>query len=267
MATTTGFAQTVNTDRDITTASVSVTPPDPVPLIDLILSDINALLPHFNGLVSSYRLLVGAAEEIHRTPEICPDVFERAVVRFDNAGTLLDVLLELLCCKIIFSSDLLQVTGGPVDFIRHLLSCLNGEDTPCRSAQTIAGLAALRRLQSQVSSSSYCFSDHPVVCPRPPAPPSPPIAPPSIISDSDISDLVEAKVIAILNQSGLLEDSLIPVATASTGNDKDLETEIIIDLESPLDLELETEADLRFTSRLRPKHLPDMRQKKRKNCD
>lgn len=267
MATTTGFAQPVSTDHALGAASTSVTPPEPVPLIDLILSDIKALLPQFNGLVSSYRLLVGAAEEIHRTPDICPAVFERAVVRFDNAGTLLDVLLELLCCKIVFSSDLLQVTGGPVDLVRHLLSCLDGADTPCRSAQTVAGLAALRRLQNQVSSSSYCISDHPVVCPRPPAPPSLPIAPPSIISDSDISDLIETKVLAILNQSGLLRDSLVPVAAASTGDDKDLETEITTHLECPADLDLETEADLRFTSRLRPKHLPVTRQKKRKNHD
>lgn len=240
MAMTSGFAQTVSTARTSTTATTSVSSPEPVPLIDLILSDINALLPHFNGLVSSYRLLVGAAEEIHRTPEICPAVFERAVVRFDNAGTLLDVLLELLCCKIVFSSELLQVTGGPVDLVRYLLTCLEKEDSPCRSAQTVAGLAALRRLQNQLSSGSQCLPDHPVVCPRPPGSATSPSTSQSILSDSDISDLIETKLVALLDQSGLLRDNLSPVAAASTGDEKDLKTE----------------ADLRLTSRLRPKNLP-----------
>ena len=75
---------------------MSDTDQNPQPIIDLILADINAVIPNLSSLVASYRLLVGASEEIHRTPEVCPEVFERAVRRADNAGTIIDLFLELL---------------------------------------------------------------------------------------------------------------------------------------------------------------------------
>ena len=269
MPTTSSFSQTVTTANTTTTTAAVVNPLPPVPLINLILADVNAVLPNFSSLVSSYRLLVGAAEEIHRTPDICPDVFERAVRRYDNTGLLLDVLLELLCCKIVFSSNLLHVTCGPVDLVRYLLTCLDGDDSPCRSAQTVAGLAALKRLQDNFCDDKYCLPVFPVVCPRPPAPLTATVKPPETakpsLSDSDISDIIETKLISILNQSGLLTLNLVPAAAASAANEKDLETEIITDVESPVDIELETEVDLRYTSKLRPKYLPGSDKKKRRS--
>lgn len=269
MPTTSSFSQTVTTANTTTTTAAVVNPLPPVPLINLILADVNAVLPNFSSLVSSYRLLVGAAEEIHRTPDICPDVFERAVRRFDNAGLLLDVLLELLCCKIVFSSDLLKVTCGPVDIVRYLLTCLDGDDSPCRSAETVAGLAALKRLQDNFCETKYCLPDAPVVCPRPPAPPVTSAIPAestkSIFSDNDIGEIIEVKLISILNKWGLLTPKFIPAAAASAAAEKNLRTEILTDVESPVDTVLETEADVRYTSKLRPKYLPGSDKKKRRS--
>ena len=246
MPTTTTVSHTELTPTSSATTTTVTTPPQPVAVIDLILGDVNALLPNFNGLVSSYRLLVGAAEEILRTRDVCPDVFERAVRRFDNAGTLIDVLLELLCCKIVFSADLLKVTCGPVDLVRYLLTCLDGQDTPCRSAETVVGLAALRRLQDCLCGSPPCLPDSPVVCPAPPPvppPPSPPPLPP-IVEDSDIADVVETAVITNLSKPGIL---------ASTAASPVVEEA------------LETVTDLQTVSRLRHRHRAETTDKSRKN--
>ena len=69
-------------------------------IINTILADVNAIIADLQQLVSSYRLLVGAAEEIHRTPEVPHDILVRSVERFDRVGTLIDIIVELLCCKI-----------------------------------------------------------------------------------------------------------------------------------------------------------------------
>ena len=246
MPTTTTVSHTELTPTSSATTTTVTTPPQPVAVIDLILGDVNALLPNFNGLVSSYRLLVGAAEEIRRTRDVCPDVFERAVRRFDNAGTLIDVLLELLCCKIVFSADLLKVTCGPVDLVRYLLTCLDGQDTPCRSAETVAGLAALRRLQDCLCGGPPCLPDDPVVCAAPPPVP-PPISPPPlppIVEDSDIADVVETAVITGLSNPGLLGNK-----TAS----------------SVVEEALETITDLQAVSRLRRRHREESAPANRKN--
>lgn len=221
MPTTTTVSETFTTDNSSTTTSATITPLNPVALIDLILADVNAVLPNFNGLVSSYRLLVGAAEEIRRTRDVCPDVFERAVRRFDNAGTLIDVLLELLCCKIVFSSELLKVTCGPVDLVRYLLTCLDGEDTPCRSAESVVGLAALKKLQDSFCCEHYCLPDRPVVCPGPPVPPSPKPKPPTTttsVSDNDIAQVVETEILTNPGQSGIIMNTNPPPNSVSAGN-------------------------------------------------
>ena len=238
MPTTTTVSHTATSATTSDTTTTVTTPLQPVAVVDLILGDVNALLPNFNGLVSSYRLLVGAAEEIRRTRDICPDVFERAVRRFDSAGTLIDVLLELLCCKIVFSADLLKSTCGPVDLVRYLLTCLDGQDTPCRSAETVVGLAALRRLQDYLCGAPPCLPNGPVVCAAPPPVP-PPISPPPlppIVEDSDIADVVETAVITNLSKSSFLAST----ATSSVVEEA-----------------LETVTDLQTVSRLRRRHTPE----------
>lgn len=118
----------------------------PEPIVDAILADVNAIIPNFASLVSSYRLLVGSAEEIHRIPGVPEDIFIRSVERFDHAGTLIDILLELLCCKIGFSSEFLGVTCAPVDIFRLLSNKTDVTDTPYRTGEQILQLEILRRL-------------------------------------------------------------------------------------------------------------------------
>jgi hypothetical protein len=117
----------------------------PQPIINTILSDVNAVVPNFQALVASYRLLVGAAEEIHRIPNVPPDVYQRSIDRFDRTGTLIDIVNELLFCKICFSSEFLSVTCAPVDLFRLLSNSSDAADTPHRTAEQILQLEALRR--------------------------------------------------------------------------------------------------------------------------
>lgn len=142
-------------------------------IINAILGDINAVIPNFSSLVSSYRLLVGAAEEIQRTPGVPFEIYERAVIRYDRAGTLIDILLELLCCKIAFSSQFLAVTCAPIDIFSLLSDCGTVED-PCRTAEQIIILEALRQALGRPCCS--CFGPPPegITSPRPPSPPAEP---------------------------------------------------------------------------------------------
>jgi len=142
---------------------------NPQAIIDLILSDINGIIPTFSALVNAYRLLVGAAEEIQRTPNICPEVFERAVHRLDNTGTLIDVLLELLCCKIAFSSEFLRLSCAPVDLLRLLANSKDSTDPACHTAEQVLGLEILRRALSGFAKTPSCLPDQPVICPETPA--------------------------------------------------------------------------------------------------
>lgn len=164
--------------------SPTATTQNPQPIIDLLLADINGVIPNFTSLVSSYRLLVGSAEEIQRTPNVCPEVFERAVKRYDNAGLLIDVLLELLCCKILFTSELLQVSYAPIDLFRLISNPTTATDTPFHTAEQVVGLELLLKLLNRCREQCSCLPDHPVVCPDPPAPvpPPPPVTPPETAS-------------------------------------------------------------------------------------
>ncbi len=143
--TTTATATGSTTDTSSTTTSIATALPIPQRIIDTILADINAVMPNYQILVSSYRLLVGAAEEIQRTPGVPREFFERAVLRMDNAGTLIDIFLDLLLCKISFSSDFLSVTCAPVDLFRLLATCNPASDTPHRTGEQILQLELLRR--------------------------------------------------------------------------------------------------------------------------
>jgi hypothetical protein len=151
-----------------------------LPIIDTIMTDINAIIPNFSSLVSSYRLLVGATEEIEKQKKIPEDIYWRAVDRFDNAGTLIDIMLELLCCKISFSAEFLTVTCAPVDIFRLLVNPEQATDTPFHTAEEILQLEALRRLVNKTrKKTSYFECPHtkpapPAEKPTPPQTPSPP---------------------------------------------------------------------------------------------
>jgi hypothetical protein len=176
---------------------------NPQPIISLILSDINAVIPNLSSLVASYRLLVGASEEIHRTPEICPEVFERAVRRADNAGTLIDVFLELLYCKIAFSSEFLKLSCAPVDLFRLLANRNTATDIPFHTAEQVVEMEVLRRILDKCLNQNSCMPEQSVVvCPKTPPATTPETAPkPTTITkevfpESDIQE-VESVLLTI----------------------------------------------------------------------
>lgn len=160
-------------------------------IIETILADVNAIVPNFSSLVNSYRLLVGSAEEIHRIAGASPDVLARAITRFDRTGELIDILIDLLCCKIAFSSELLALTCGPVDLFRLLANRFDVADAPHMVAEEILLLEILRRAQGLARSPDACappctpsgpppftFATSYFVPPPPPPPPIPPDPPP-----------------------------------------------------------------------------------------
>ena len=126
-------------------------PTNPQSIINLILADINAIMPNLQSLVASNRLLVGSAEEIHRTPNVPPEIFQRALDRVDRSGILIDILIELLLCKIPYSSEFLSVTSAPVDIFRLLSNASDAADTPHRTAEQIIQLEALRQILEKSS--------------------------------------------------------------------------------------------------------------------
>ncbi|CQR72662.1 hypothetical protein SOV_00500 [Sporomusa ovata DSM 2662] len=171
-------------------------------IINTILGDITGVIPNFSSLVSSYRLLVGSAEEIQRTPGVPFEIFERAVIRFDRAGTLIDILLELLCCKIAFSSQFLAVTCAPVDIIRLLANCGTLEDDSCRTAEQIVILELLRQVLDHHCHDNSCFGPPPEgITPSTPPPPTPvkKKTEPLIDSDLESTNELETEVTPVAN--------------------------------------------------------------------
>lgn len=180
--------ETTTTGTTTTTCTTNIQNSQ-ISIINLILSDINAVLPNFNTLVSSYRLLVGSAEEISRTPDVCRDVYIRSVKRFDDCGTLIDILLELLCCKIAFSAQFLQLTAGPVDLFRLLGNCNNEcKDTGFTTAEDVLKLEVLRQALCKAGFISDCLPKDREVCNEP----APNVGPPPL--QSDIADLLQVDV-------------------------------------------------------------------------
>jgi len=185
--------------------TTSETNQNPQPIIDLILADINGIVPNLSSLVASYRLLVGASEEIQRTPTVCPEVFERAVRRADNAGTLIDVFIELLYCKIAFSSEFLKISCAPVDLFRLLANPISATDVPFRTAEQVVEMEVLRRILERCQAQSSCMPEHTVICPQPPPPsPVPSIKTPlssisTAISGDQLTDILEVEAAILTN--------------------------------------------------------------------
>lgn len=122
------------------------------PILDTIIADINAIVPQYSSVVSSYRLLVGSAEEISRMPGVPREVYERAVCRYDRAGTLIDILHELLCCKIRFLAEFLSVTCAPIDIFSLAQNPL--EEV---TVEEIIEIEVLRRLLEVIEERGSCF--------------------------------------------------------------------------------------------------------------
>jgi len=237
---------------------MSDTNQNPQPIIDLILADINAVIPNLSSLVASYRLLVGASEEIHRTPEICPDVFERAVRRADNAGTLIDIFLELLCCKVAFSSDFLKISCAPVDLFRLLANKSSTTDVPFHTAEQVVEMEALRRLLDCCHHRGSCLPDKEVLCPKPEGAPEPP-SPQAPSSNSDIEEVEAVALQQLINTFGARTNEAVSPETPSASSANPAPSEI---KEASVDSgSSENFADER-ESRVRCKHLYTFHNKK-----
>ncbi len=175
---------------DVATSSTTV---NQLTIIETILADVNAIMPNFAALVNAHRLLVGSAEEIHRIPGVTPDAVARAIERFDRSGVIIDILIDLLCCKIAFSSELLAVTCAPVDLFRLLANRLDVADPPHLVAEEVLVLEVIRRARECLlgpgaappctppGGPPYTFATSfftPPPPPPPPIPPEPPFPPP-----------------------------------------------------------------------------------------
>lgn len=156
-------------------------------IVDTVLGDVAALVPQLSSIVASYRLLVGSAEELSRTRGVCMDITERAILRADRAGTLIDMLLEILCSKIAFSTNFLAVSSAPVDVFRYL-STTYACDPSRLTAEQIIELEALRQLLCR-GRSDCCFPD-----PEPCVPQAVETKPPTQTIPDDIADELETEV-------------------------------------------------------------------------
>lgn len=123
------------------------------PILDVIIADVNALVPNLASLASTYRLLVGSAEEIGRIPGVPLEVYERGIIRFDRCGTLIDILLELLCCKIKFIAEYLSTTCAPIDLFSLAQNPVE-DDT----VEEIIEIEVLRRILKCYCEKNSCFS-------------------------------------------------------------------------------------------------------------
>ncbi len=165
-------------------------------IIDTILADVNAIVPTYINLVNAHRLLIGSAEETHRIGGVTADAVARAIERFDRSGVLIDILIDLLCCKIAFSSEFLAVTCAPVDIFRLLANRFDVADAPHMVAEEILVLEVIRRAQERLKGAGmtppctppggppYDFATSwfaPPPPPPPPIPPEPPCPPPCFV--------------------------------------------------------------------------------------
>lgn len=139
------------------------------PILDVIIADVNALVPNLASLASTFRLLVGSAEEIGRIPGVPLEVYERSIIRFDRCGTLIDILLELLCCKIKFIAEYLSTTCAPIDLFSLAQNPVE-DDT----VEEIIEIEVLRRILKCYCEKNSCFStpdplnsDCAFACPNP----------------------------------------------------------------------------------------------------
>lgn len=122
------------------------------PILDIIVADVNSIVPNLASLASTYRLLVGSAEEIGRIPGVPMEIYERSIIRFDRAGTLIDILLELLCCKIKFMAEYLSTTCAPIDLFSLAQNPVEDD-----SIEQIIEIEVLRRILKCYCDENSCF--------------------------------------------------------------------------------------------------------------
>lgn len=87
----------------------------------ILFSDVNALTAVMDSLTANYRLLVGAAEELTRTPGAGQRTINLALDRVDNTGTLIDIVIFTLFIKLDFVAEVLSVSGIPINLLFALI--------------------------------------------------------------------------------------------------------------------------------------------------
>ena len=65
-------------------------------LFPVVFQNFDIVTERVNTLIDSYRLLVGAAEELTRTPSASQDVIDAAIIRTAFLGNIIDQLLVIL---------------------------------------------------------------------------------------------------------------------------------------------------------------------------
>ncbi|HWR42881.1 hypothetical protein [Sporomusa sp.] len=219
-----------SSSKSTSTSATTSTTTDNISLINTLLADINAVIPNYSSLVASYRLLVGASEEVQRTPGVPFEIFERAVIRYDRAGTLIDILNELLCCKIAFSSELLSITCAPIDIVKIVTNCITSSaDDQCATAEQIVVLEALRQTLFRRCNGTSCFGPPPEgITPHPPpekrdAPPQATPRPVDIESDLETTEKLETEVTPV-SKPNKLHNASPQAKPPSVDTESDLET-------------------------------------------
>ncbi|HLV10304.1 MAG TPA: hypothetical protein VKY40_08850 [Halanaerobiales bacterium] len=81
-------------------------------LIYPVLTGVDTITERFTLLTESYRLLVGAAEELTRTPSATEDIIQDSIIRTAYLGNILDQLLILLQIAIIIEVAGIDSTDG-----------------------------------------------------------------------------------------------------------------------------------------------------------
>ena len=76
----------------------------------IIAGDIDLLIERFTLLTDSYRLLVGASEELTRTPSVGESIIDQAVCRTAFLGEILDQILLAIQLSLIL--DFARVSKG-----------------------------------------------------------------------------------------------------------------------------------------------------------
>ncbi len=89
-------------------------------VINTILTDVTALTLTYRDLALAYFYITEGLGNLLIAKEVSPGIINRAVERADMSGKLLDLLSDLLFCKLSFSSDFLGISCAPVDLLRDL---------------------------------------------------------------------------------------------------------------------------------------------------
>lgn len=124
---------------------------DSIDVLELLFSDINALLNVMNQLTDNYRLLVGAAEELTRTPGVGQRTINLAIDRADNTGTLIDIVIFTLFIKLEFTADVLDDTGIPLELFVEAIQQLAENNPEPRDPRNLLPRTPVLEIQQEIS--------------------------------------------------------------------------------------------------------------------